>query len=854
MPVLREAQARLKINNLLQAAGWRLLDENGLRANVSLEHRVAKLTFSASDLGNDLEKAPNGFIDYLLLNDQQRPVALIEAKRERTDPLDAKEQARAYARSLGVRHVFLSNGNVHYYWDLESGNPTVISRFLSLEQLGEATRFQPNPEKMRDQALDENYIALSQDAAWLTYTPEQQAEIRTNKDIRVLRDYQVTAANKLRSRYLDGHRRFLFEMATGTGKTLLSAAIIKLFIRSGNADRVLFLVDRIELEAQAYKNFKAYLENDGIIPALLKSRRELPTANTNWQKAHILITTVQSLTAGNRYLTEFAPSDFQLIISDEAHRTLGGNNRVIFEYFIGAKLGLTATPRDYLKGVDFTRLQLEDPRQAERRLLLDTYRTFGCEDGIPTFRFSLEDAVKHRPPYLCLPKLVDARTGITTQMLSEEGWTVRFTNDDGDEEEDTYYKRDFMRRFFSEETNLSFVRCFLENARVDPISGEIGKTIFFGVTRPHCRVLTRLLNQEAARLYPHRYGSGSDFAQQITSDIIGSQEATISFANNNLNGWSKFNPALVDYPSSKTRVCVTVGMMTTGYDCPDLLNVVLARPIFSPTDYIQIKGRGTRLFEFRYGDTARGKDTFFLFDFFANHDYFEEEYDYEQKIVLAPEQPAGTPGGEDGPSGPLRIGAYVYTGADDVVRVVEEHFDRDHLMRVDLEAFSRSFESRTEQAIRESPELTAAVEAEDWQAVGAYVKENVFNRPSEFWNLTKLQEAYDVDRRVSLTEILQKIFQGQALKTRADLVEEQFQRFLGSVSFNGAQYEELHKLFAAYLLYDDIRQMFNEKQFGRLGADMRLSIQDLKALGAGPMQQTIDYIKDHVVLNPFLPK
>jgi hypothetical protein len=98
-------------------------------------------------------------------------------------------------------------------------------------------------------------------------------------------------------------------------------------------------------------------------------------------------------------------------------------------------------------------------------------------------------------------------------------------------------------------------------------------------------------------------------------------------------------------------------------------------------------------------------------------------------------------------------------------------------MRVDLEAFSRSFESRAEEAIRESAELTAAVAGEDWQAVGTFVKENLFNRPSEYWNLSKLQDAYDVDRRVSLTEILRKIFQGQALKTRADLVEEQFQQF-----------------------------------------------------------------------------
>lgn len=145
-------------------------------------------------------------------------------------------------------------------------------------------------------------------------------------------------------------------MATGTGKTLLSAAIIKMFIRSNNADRVLFLVDRIELELQAYKHFKNYLEDDGIQSVIYKRNKN------DWQNAKIVITTIQSLSYDNRFLKEFSPTDFQLIISDEAHRTISGNNRIIFEYFIGSKLGLTATPKDYLKGVN---LDDADPRDIE---------------------------------------------------------------------------------------------------------------------------------------------------------------------------------------------------------------------------------------------------------------------------------------------------------------------------------------------------------------------------------------------------------------------------------------------------------------------------------------------------------
>lgn len=154
-------------------------------------------------------------------------------------------------------------------------------------------------------------------------------------------------------------------MATGTGKTLLSAAIAKLYLRTENATRILFLVDRLELETQARKNFNACLAADGITTVIYKQRRQ------EWKEAQVVVTTTQSLAARNRFLHEFAPTDFQLVISDEAHRTISGNNRAIFEYFIGAKLGLTATPRDYLKGVSETARQ-NDPREYERRLLLDT--------------------------------------------------------------------------------------------------------------------------------------------------------------------------------------------------------------------------------------------------------------------------------------------------------------------------------------------------------------------------------------------------------------------------------------------------------------------------------------------------
>ncbi len=614
-----EAQARITINRLLEEAGWRFLpDARGRRENIICEHRITRRTFSPSqDLGRDFEHAPEGLVDYVLLNTDDRPVGVVEAKRENIDPLTGKEQARAYAESLGVSHIFLSNGLVHYYWNLKQGNPVRMSRFLSLEELGNAAEWHPDAARLAAVTVDENYIAISQDGAWLAYPPAERAEVMVNKKIRLLRDYQIDAIRALQKAATPAQHRFLFEMATGTGKTLLSAAIAKLYLRTENATRILFLVDRLELENQAWENFRDYLANDGISTVIYKQKRR------DWMQAQVVVTTIQSLAARNRFLHEFAPTDFHLIISDEARRTISGNNRAIFEYFAGAKLGLTATPRDYLKGLKEGDRQ-NDPREYERRRLLDTYRTFGSDDGKPTFRYTLLNAVQHVPPYLCNPVTLDARTDITTQMLSDEGYAVTLPpGEDGQKTEVTFGKRDYERKFFSDETNLSFIRCFLDNAKPDPLTGEAGKTIMFAVSRRHAAKLVTLLNEEAARRWPDGYGAGSVFAVQVTSDIPGAQQMTIDFANNNLNGKSKWRAEeFRDYDTSRTRVCVTVGMMTTGYDCEDLLNVALARPIFSPTDFIQIKGRGTRLFKFEHDDQAVKKDGFALFDFFANCEFF----------------------------------------------------------------------------------------------------------------------------------------------------------------------------------------------------------------------------------------
>ena len=846
-----EAQARITINKMLEDAGWRFLpDGDGNRENIILEHRLSGRTFSPNaDLGKDFERAPEGFVDYVLLNTDGRAVAVIEAKRESIDPLTAREQARVYAENLNAGHIFLSNGLVHWYWNLRQGNPVKVSRFLPLEELGKASEWRPDPARLASIEVDENYIAVSQDSNWLTYSASDRDTIQVNKKIRLLRDYQLDAIRALQNAAAGTRDRFLFEMATGTGKTLLSAAVAKLYLRTENATRILFLVDRLELEKQAERNFRDYLANDGIQTVIYKLRRQ------DWKQAQVVVTTIQSLAARNRFLTEFAPTDFQLIISDEAHRTISGNNRAIFEYFVGAKLGLTATPKDYLKGVNTADPQ-HDPREYERRLLLDTYRTFGCDDGRPTFRYSLTQAVQHQSPYLVNPTTFDARTEITTQMLSDEGYAITVpASEEGEETELVFGKKDYEKKFFSDETNLSFVRCFLDNAKRDPLTDEVGKTIFFAVSRRHATKLAQVLNEEATRRWPKQYGEGSTFALQVTSDIPGAQQMTIDFANNNLSGKSKWREnEFRDYNTSRTRVCVTVGMMTTGYDCEDILNVVLARPIMSPTDFIQIKGRGTRLFTFKHQDGEKehkiDKDGFGLFDFFANCEYFEEDFDYDQKLIPPREPVPPGPNGGDGGGG-IRIDTLTSTSLDPIKTVADQEIGQ-WGMRIDREMYRDRFAHQANEAVASDAILRDAFDSEDWPAVEERIRRLLFEKPEEFWDLPKLQEVYKTDRSPSLREILAKIFGViPAIPTREQLADEAYDRFVATQNANAVHSRELRTVFVAFLLDPTSRQLLELGRFPDLRARDPNLHTALSALPADERDALVRYLKTAVSLKDF---
>jgi type I restriction enzyme R subunit len=841
--VKNEATARIRINKLLEEAGWRFFDDENGQANILLENKVQITQKIIDEWGEDYEKTSSGSLDFLLVDNSGKPICVLEAKKESIHPIAAKEQARKYAKTVEANYVILSNGIVHYLWDIRKGNPKPIFKFPSPDEIGAIKEWNPDRKSLAEEIVDEDFIVKVQMPDYAE-RPDWKGSITASKNfiwtngLRFLRKYQLSAIQHLQKAVAQGKDRFLFEMATGTGKTLTSAAIIRLFLRTKNARRVLFLVDRLELEDQAWKAFVNYLKPD-YSTFIYKEHK------SDWQKADIVVTTIQSLMANDRYRYDFKPSDFDLLISDEAHRSISGNARAVFEYFHGYKLGLTATPRDYLKGVDSDKVKDNDPREIERRMLRDTYSTFGCEGGEPTYRYSLLDGVKDG--FLVNPITLDARTEITTQLLSDEGYAVTLTTEEGEGTE-VFVSRDFEKKFFSDKTNSIFCQTFLENALRDPITKEIGKTIIFGVSQNHARKITEMLNEFAEQFYPGKYNS--DFAVQVTSQVGDAQQMTINFTNNNLNGKTTWLEA---YKSSKTRVCVTVGMMTTGYDCPDLLNVCMMRPIFSPSDFVQIKGRGTRknTFEYIYKNELNEeeiqreeKEAFKLFDFFANCEYFEEKFNYDEKLKL----PKPRNGGEEGGgSGGIDIDKYTSYILDPILSLVEENIGPEG-MRIDRELFKK-FEDRIimDDIIRKNVELG------NWENVVSHIQQEIFDKPEQYFNLEKLRKAAKIDRKVSIREVVEKIFGIiPKFKSKDEMLEEEFDKFVSIYPPDeDVNVRALKYFFKAYIIDQDIRKIIEAKDFQALQTNPTLTISQFKEVAPKYREVVPMYIKDYVKLEQF---
>ena len=568
-----EAFARVKIDALLKDAGWNLTDGS----SVIFEYTL-----------------PDGTqADYVLCDRQGRPMAALEAKRASIDPIAAQDQGRHYAEQLEVPFVFLSNGEEVWFFDRDTdAHARKIAGFYSQDDLERKTAAG----------------GIRRDLA----------TVETDRRI-VDRDYQIECIDALCGEISHGRRHLLVEMATGTGKTRTAAAFVKRLFEAGAVTRVLFLVDRIALAGQAEDAFTDHLRD---YPChVLRPGRGFDRAK------RVTIATLQTMIAEYR---DLSPGYFDLVITDECHRSIYGKWSGVLRHFDGIQLGLTATPCT----VDAD--SLPDPEDG--RFVRDTLRFFGLE--APTFRYTLREAIEagHLVPYriykaMTVKTAADGGFEVGRDELDwsamDKATTEEFETLFESSDRITVDPRALERKFTIPERNRAMVRefrdCFekgfmgKDGVRRTP---TWGKTIVFAVTKRHAETLAAMFDEHFADLKPDPTTRFADF---VVSDLGG--------------GPAPDAGAIIKRFKDERfpQILVSVNMLDTGFDCPEVVNLVMARFTRSAILYRQMRGRGTRKAE------HIGKTDFSMFDFVGVTDFHGDDDDQIEGDILAEGRPYKAP-------------------------------------------------------------------------------------------------------------------------------------------------------------------------------------------------------------------
>jgi len=537
----KETDARIIIDDLLRQAGWDPSDKSQIVTEITVYGKEpVRPGWSGEDsrskegavLSADGDQIPTGRADYVLLSQNGHPLAVIEAKRSAIQPYTAKQQVLPYAKGLQAPFIFLTNGDLIYFWDYTNDDARIVNSFYSRRDL-------------------ERLIYMRQERKPLATIPIPDYYLRQGEQ-RSVRPYQQDTMKALDHAIELGKRRFLIELPTGTGKTDLICLYLKRLLEAGHTERILFLVDREQLAKQALEAFQDILNQYGSY--WLKSGMAR-------QQQQITVCLLQTMIG--RY-PEFTSGYFDVVIADECHRSIYGAWQTALTHFDALHIGLTATPAPYI----------------ER----NTFHFYQCKDNEPDFSYSIIKAFDEE--YLVPYKFA---TGIT--VLLAEGADV------DDEHYDPY---EFERKWTNEDTNRKMIEEFdrlawenyLELAPGQKLGP--GKTIVFAITKRHAARLTQYLND----LHPEHKGR---YAEVITSDVADADDLIRKFKRE-------------DYP----QIAVSVGMLDTGFDCREVLHLVMCRRIRSPILYQQMRGRGTRTC------LPIKKKKFVIYDFFGNHDYFND--------------------------------------------------------------------------------------------------------------------------------------------------------------------------------------------------------------------------------------
>jgi len=552
---MNESVTRIKLIDVqLKNAGWDVNDKTQV-----VEEYIVDLN-SGNQVKEPADKYKNNqFSDYVLLGKNGKPLAVIEAKKSSKDANTGREQAKQYCYNIQKQtndilpFCFYTNGHDLFFCDLENAPPRKVVGYPTREDLERYQYIREAKKPLTNELINTKVAG---------------------------RDYQIRAIRSVMDGLQQKKRTFLLVMATGTGKTRTTIALVEALMRAGWAEKALFLVDRIALRDQALDAFKEHLPNEPRWPkqgekSIAKDRR-------------IYISTYPTMLNIVRDENEsLSPHFFDLIVVDESHRSIYNTYKEVLDYFNTITIGLTATPTDVIDH--------------------NTFKIFDCEDGLPSFAYTYEEAVNNNPPYLCNFQVMKIKTKFQTEGISKrtisledqkklilEGKEIAEINFEGVELE---------KKVINKGTNTLIVKEFMEESIKD-INGVLpGKTIFFCTNIAHARRIEEIFDQ----LYPQYNGELAKVMVSEDSRVHGKGGLLDQFKNK-------------DYP----RVAISVDMLDTGIDVRELVNLVFAKPVYSYTKFWQMIGRGTRLLEpTQMKSWCTEKDVFLILDCWDNFEYFK---------------------------------------------------------------------------------------------------------------------------------------------------------------------------------------------------------------------------------------
>lgn len=680
----KEADARILIDDQLRAAAWDPADKSQVLTEVLVSAGLAAASSGAPVnivSTSDGDAVPTGRADYVLLDQRGRPLAVIEAKRQAIQPYAAKQQALPYAKQLGAPFIFLTNGELIYFWDYQNDDARIVDSFFSRRDLERLVHMRAERKPLATVPITETYV--------------RQGETR------LLRPYQRKAMQALDRAVELGKRRFLIELPTGCGKTDLIALYLQRLIQAGQAERVLFLVDRDQLAKQAIEAIQDLL----------------PGHSSHWLKPGIArqekqITVCLLQTMIGRY-QEFTSGYFDVVVMDECHRSIYGSWQTALSHFDALHVGLTATPAIYI----------------ER----NTFQFYHCKDDTPDYTYPIQEAFKEG--FLAPYKFA---TGITT--LVADGANV---------DEEHYDPAEFERTWTNETSNRlmmeEFDRLAWQNYK-ELAPGQKkgpGKAVVFAITKHHAARLTQVLNE----LHPEHKGR---YAEVITSDVANADDLIRRFKQEDL-----------------PMVAVSVGMLDTGFDCREVLHLVMCRRVRSPILYQQMRGRGTR--------TAPhiGKQKFVIYDFFRNHEHFNDS-DTDVFSGSGGGSGRGPRPAESGPKGRELVELGLEDEWLDAVHYIEVGPDGE---RVDKRDYVTDWESTIRQQADADPTIakiktgSALTEQEEEQLADR------LNQPQRYFNEENLRRAYRKPGG-NLLDFIREALGLIKTKSRPEIVEENFRAWL----------------------------------------------------------------------------